>query len=245
MKIFFRLLVFFLTMPVVELTLLLLMSRHVGLLWTILLILVTGLAGSYLAKQEGLSAWSRLQSRLGEGGLPGKELLDGVIILIAGALLITPGVLTDLIGFVGLIPLTRGWVRKLVLKRLKKAAREGRIDATFGAFGGSAWSPPGDVGGGMDGGMEGAAPGEAAPGEDAAAPPQLGGTPAARGPTPETSDPEPNNGAPSSSAPSSSAPSSGATGDDAQTNGTRGPEQGRTQAEASALDPEDEAAERT
>lgn len=141
MKIFARLLAFFLVMPIVELFLLLQVTRWFdemtdgrGILITLAIIAVTGIAGSFLAKREGLSVWRRLNARLGEGGLPSKELTDGVIILVAGALLITPGVLTDLFGFVGLIPLTRRPLRSYLLDRFRKAATN-HVSASFGAFG--------------------------------------------------------------------------------------------------------------
>lgn len=144
-----------------------------GLLLTMALIVVTAIVGSYLAKREGLSTWNRLQDRLGKGGLPGDELLDAVIILIAGAFLITPGVLTDLVGFIGLVPLTRGWVRRLVKRRLTKAMREGRIQTSFGTFGSSFES---DM---------------MSPDDPTSSPPQeepvVGGSPSARGPSPQDS----------------------------------------------------------
>ncbi len=155
MKILARILALFLIMPVVELFLLVQLEKLAddftggyGLLFTLAVIFVTGVLGSYLAKREGLSVWNRLQSRLDEGGLPGKELLDGVIILIAGALLITPGVLTDFFGFIGLIPFTRAGVRKLVMKRIKRAVKNGTIQTGFGGFGSaSAWDAPDEAGG--------------------------------------------------------------------------------------------------
>ena len=178
MKTFFRLLTLLMTVPIVELFFLIQVEKLFdgwtggnGLLMTMALIIVTAVAGSYLAKREGFSAWKRLQGRLSGGGLPGDELLDAVIILVAGAFLITPGVLTDIVGFTGLIPLTRGWIRRLVKRRLKKAMREGRIQTSFGAFGG----PFGSTG--MSGG-------EAPPaaGEREAGGPSVEGTPAQRGP---------------------------------------------------------------
>ena len=88
---------------------------------------------------------------MAEGGLPGKELLDGVIILLAGALLITPGVLTDVVGFLGLLPPTRALIRKIALKRIDRAIKRGSISVT-GFQRGGAWTytntPPrsGDTG---------------------------------------------------------------------------------------------------
>jgi len=183
-KLLFRLLTLFLTVPVLELALLLQVSRWTGFWPTVALIAFTAIAGSYLAKREGLSAWDRLKGQLSGGGLPGDELLDAVIILVAGAFLITPGVLTDLVGFIGLIPLTRGWVRRLVKRRLKKAMREGRLQASVGTFGGTF-----DAGG--SGASETSVPPEEASPADAASAdePTVSGTASARGPAPQSENP--------------------------------------------------------
>lgn len=132
-----RLILLFLLTPAVELGLLIQVDKLIGFWPTIGLILVTGMAGSYLAKREGLSVWNRLNDRLNAGGLPGKELLDGVIILVAGALLITPGVLTDVFGFIGLLPFTRAGVRKIIMKRIQKKMNDGSLSFQLGLFGGS------------------------------------------------------------------------------------------------------------
>ncbi len=115
-----RLLALFIVLPAIELALLLQFHRLTGFWPTVALILGTGLLGSYLARREGMGAWKRLQQRLGSAELPGTELVDGVIILIAGALLVTPGLLTDLFGFAGLLPPTRAFIRRTVMRRLQK-----------------------------------------------------------------------------------------------------------------------------
>lgn len=135
-----RLILLFLLTPAIELGLLIQVDRLIGFWPTIGLIVATGVAGSYLARREGISAWQRFNRRLAQGGLPGKELIDGVIILVAGALLITPGVLTDFIGFIGLIPFTRAPIRNLLLRRLKRKMEDGSVRMEFGAFG--VGSPP-------------------------------------------------------------------------------------------------------
>jgi len=131
-----RLVILFLITPAIELALLLKVGQLIGHWETVGIIVLTGLAGSYLAKREGLSAWQRLNQSLSKGGLPGKELVDGVIILVAGALLITPGVLTDVVGFMGLIPPTRALIRKLIMNRVKKKMEDGSLNVQFGFFGG-------------------------------------------------------------------------------------------------------------
>lgn len=153
-----RLVLLFLVTPAVELALLLKVGQLIGFWETVGIIVLTGVAGSYLAKREGLSAWKRLNQSLSKGGLPGKELLDGVIILVAGALLITPGVLTDVVGFMGLIPPTRALIRKLIMKRVKKKMEDGSLNMQFGFFGGF---PSGN--GGFDGSAGGPGGGPSSP----------------------------------------------------------------------------------
>ena len=114
---FARLAALFVIVPALELYLLIRLGTLIGAAETFGIILLTGLVGSYLAKSQGLSVWRRFQTKLGSGSVPGAELLDGVIILISAALLITPGVLTDVIGFLGLVPGTRSLLRKYLYAR--------------------------------------------------------------------------------------------------------------------------------
>lgn len=131
-----RLFFLFLVTPTVELILLFKVGEVIGSWPTVALIIATGVAGSYLARREGLSAWQRLNQSIARGGLPGKELLDGVIILVSGALLITPGVLTDIVGFSGLLPPTRALIRTFIMKRVKRKMEDGSLNMQFGFFGG-------------------------------------------------------------------------------------------------------------
>ncbi len=138
-----RLLLLFLLTPAVELGLLIQVNSLIGFGPTIGLIIATGVAGSYLARREGVNTWQRLNQRLNTGDLPGKELVDGVIILVAGALLVTPGVLTDVIGFLGLIPPSRALIRKVLMRRFKSKVEQGSMQVQFGIFGGDAPGPNG------------------------------------------------------------------------------------------------------
>lgn len=131
-----RLILLFLLTPAIELGLLIQVDRLIGFWPTIGLIVATGLAGSLLARREGLSTWRRLHERLRAGDLPGTELADGVIILVAGALLITPGVLTDAVGFLGLFPPTRALVRRALMRRFQRKMEQGSMQVQFGMFGG-------------------------------------------------------------------------------------------------------------
>ena len=118
-RLFGRLLILFTLVPILELTLLVWLGQRIGFWPTVGLIAATALLGSFLAHREGLAALERFRSRLASGGLPGTELTDGLIILVAGALLLTPGVLTDVVGFLGLFPPTRALVRRAIAKRFK------------------------------------------------------------------------------------------------------------------------------
>ncbi len=99
--------ILFVLVPALELYLLIQVGTLIGAWNTFLLILGTGLLGSWLAKSQGLATWRAINQRFGQGQIPGKEFMDGAIILVCAALLLTPGILTDAIGLAGLIPVTR------------------------------------------------------------------------------------------------------------------------------------------
>lgn len=111
---FLRLLLLFTIVPLVELFLLVQLGRVVGAWPTIALVLCTGVLGAALARHQGLGVVRRLQSELQSGGLPADALIDGLLILVAAAVLLTPGLLTDVMGFVLLVPRGRRAVRSIV-----------------------------------------------------------------------------------------------------------------------------------
>lgn len=96
---FARLLLLFIFVPIIELMILIDLGGYLGTVPTIALVVGTGALGAYLAKMEGFRIFFTIRHKLQTGQLPADELLDGLIILIAGALLITPGLITDLFGF--------------------------------------------------------------------------------------------------------------------------------------------------
>jgi UPF0716 protein FxsA len=124
-SLFGRLLLLFTLVPIIELALLVWMGGRIGFWPTVGLIAVTALIGTLLAQREGVAAWTRFQSRIAAGELPGKELTDGILILISGALLLTPGVLTDVVGLLGLLPPSRALIRRQLTKRLRSRATVG------------------------------------------------------------------------------------------------------------------------
>ncbi len=114
-----RLLLLFTVVPLVELALLFWIAKQTDWVFTIALVIITGVVGASLARHEGLRCWTVAQQKIAHGELPTDSLLDGLMILLAGALLITPGVLTDLVGFALLIPPMRRVFRRRLAQRLR------------------------------------------------------------------------------------------------------------------------------
>jgi UPF0716 protein FxsA len=113
------LLLLLIVMPLVELWLLLRVGDRIGAGNTFLLVIITGIVGASLARQQGLRAWQDAQKQSAEGKIPGAALADGVMILIAGVLLMTPGIITDGFGFLLLLPPFRAVVRGVLKDRIK------------------------------------------------------------------------------------------------------------------------------
>ena len=130
-----RLLLLFVAVPVIELVLLIEIGQRVGTLATIGLIIGTGTVGAFLARQQGLTTLARVRADLDEGRLPAAPLVDGVLILLAGALLLTPGVLTDAVGFLCLIPACRRLLKRWLKPGFERAVSVGTVTVT--SFGGS------------------------------------------------------------------------------------------------------------
>ncbi len=114
--------VLFILVPLAELTVIIAVGKSVGVLATLLLLLAFSLFGAWLARREGLTAWQRLQLALVDGRMPTREVADGAIILLAGALLLIPGFLTDLVGLALLVPATRRLARRWVPALAKRRA---------------------------------------------------------------------------------------------------------------------------
>ncbi len=112
----------FLVVPVAELAVLIAVGSHIGFLNTFVLLLAMSVMGAWLARREGLGAWRRLQAALVEGRMPTAEVADGAMILLAGALLLTPGFLTDVAGVLLLLPpvraVARRWLPALLARRV-------------------------------------------------------------------------------------------------------------------------------
>jgi UPF0716 protein FxsA len=112
------LLVLFIVVPLVELYVILKVGDAIGVVWTILLLAADSVLGSLLLRSEGRAVWRRFNEALGAGRMPHREVVDGVLVILGGALLITPGFVTDVVGLILLVPPTRALVRRLTMRRL-------------------------------------------------------------------------------------------------------------------------------
>ena len=125
---FVRLLLLFTIIPLVELFLLVKLGTVVGVGPTVALVIFTGILGAWLARQQGLGVLRRLSEDLAKGRLPAEALIDGLLIVVAGAVLLTPGLLTDALGFLLLVPRTRAAVRRIVVARFARRQKTGEPD---------------------------------------------------------------------------------------------------------------------
>lgn len=104
----------FIGVPLLEIYVLIQVGQVIGPWWTILLLVLDSVLGTWLIKREGTRAWQALRQALGTGRMPGRELADGALILIGGTLMLTPGFVTDLFGIVMILPVTRPAARRLL-----------------------------------------------------------------------------------------------------------------------------------
>lgn len=146
-----RLALLFVVVPVVELMLLIRLGQVVGLMPTLGLVMLTGFTGAWLARAEGVRVFFQFQRELASGRLPGQAMLDGISVLVGGAFLLTPGVLTDVVGFSLLFPPTRRWVQRRMRKRLERGIADGTVRVvTMGSWGVSGFGPASTAPPGMD-----------------------------------------------------------------------------------------------
>jgi UPF0716 protein FxsA len=113
------LILLFTVVPVAELILLIRIGGRIGAMQTIWLVLATGIIGAWLARSQGLRTLQKIQQELARGQMPGDSLIDGAMILVAGAVLITPGIMTDCLGFLLLFPPARAALKQRLTKRFQ------------------------------------------------------------------------------------------------------------------------------
>lgn len=111
--------------PIAELYVIVQLGQEIGILQTLALMFVMSAAGAALLKQQGTATWRRLQATIQQGGIPAAEATDGALIVLGGALLLTPGFLSDIVGILLLLPPTRVVFKKAARKFFAK--RAGRV----------------------------------------------------------------------------------------------------------------------
>jgi UPF0716 protein FxsA len=120
--------VLFIVVPIVELAVIIQVGQAIGALNTIALLILVGVVGAWLAKREGLAVYGRFRRQVEAGVVPGREIADGFMILMAGAMLLTPGFVTDVLALLLLLPPVRAAIRASVLHRVTRRVhyRRGR-----------------------------------------------------------------------------------------------------------------------
>ena len=147
------LLVAFIVVPLVEIYVIIQIGQVIGAWWTILLLIADSIVGSWLVKREGRRAWRALQTALEQGRMPARELADGVLILVGGTLMLTPGFVTDAVGILCLLPVTRPLGRRVLASMISRrvggvAFKDGSgPDGAGTGYGAPGFRPhPGDAG---------------------------------------------------------------------------------------------------
>jgi UPF0716 protein FxsA len=132
MRILFAL---FIAIPILEMVVLIQVGQKIGALWTVVLVLLTAFIGINLLRYQGLSTLSRATWRMQSGQIPAQEMLEGILLAVGGALLLTPGFVTDTIGFLLLVPFTRQFFASRLMGRFKSFASANVTGSGFGAGG--------------------------------------------------------------------------------------------------------------
>jgi UPF0716 protein FxsA len=112
----------FILVPIAELYVIVQVGHAIGLFDTLALLVLISLVGAWLVKREGLSTLRRAQRQIDAGLVPGRELIDGALILLGGALMLTPGFITDIAGVLLLLPPVRAAIRVGIRRRLERRA---------------------------------------------------------------------------------------------------------------------------
>ncbi len=118
----------FVLVPLVEMAVLIFVGGRIGIAPTLAIVVVTGVAGAVLVKRQGLVVWHAARARMTRGELPTVELAHGAMLVVSGAFLLTPGFLTDIVGFSLLIPAVREQVRWRATRRMSRRAGPTRVE---------------------------------------------------------------------------------------------------------------------
>ena len=115
----------FLAVPIVEIYLIVEVARYAGILNTVALLVLVSVVGAWMVRREGLGILRRAQEELATGRVPGRQVVDGLLVLVAGALMLTPGFATDALGLALLFPPSRIAVREVLIRRFARRVNLG------------------------------------------------------------------------------------------------------------------------
>ncbi len=121
------LILLFTLVPLLELVLLLKVGQLMGVIWTIGIVVITGITGACLARLQGFLTLRRIEQELNSGRMPADQMFDGVLIFLSGILLLTPGFVTDILGFLGLIPISRTLLKEFLKRKFRKMLDDDRV----------------------------------------------------------------------------------------------------------------------
>lgn len=122
---FFKLLLLFTLGPLLEIYVLIEIGKLIGTLETVALVVLTGIVGAAMAKSQGFLILQRIRFDLAQGDLPGDELINGLCVLIGGAFLITPGIISDVLGFILILPVTREVIKVFLKRKIDRMLQDG------------------------------------------------------------------------------------------------------------------------
>ena len=129
---FFKFLLIFILVPLIELYFLLEISQFIGVFTTVMVIVFTGAAGVSIAKRQGYQVVNNIRSTLNAGKMPTDDLISALLILIGGVTLLTPGFLTDITGFLLILPGSRDLIGSVVKKYFLKYVKENKVEVHYG-----------------------------------------------------------------------------------------------------------------
>lgn len=127
----FRLILLFTIVPLIELIILIKIGEIVGIIPTITLVILTGILGAALAKSQGILIIGKIRNELNTGQIPAENMLNGLLVLIGGIVLLTPGLLTDILGFILLIPVTRNMIKKILRSKFRDYIDKNTVTTTI------------------------------------------------------------------------------------------------------------------
>jgi len=129
------LVVLFVVVPIAELAVIIVVGQHIGVLWTVVLLLASAVIGSWLLRREGRRTWRALQEALAAGRVPTREVADGALVIVGAALMVAPGFITDVVGMLCLIPPTRAMLRRVLATATVRRLLIGRLRSRSAAAG--------------------------------------------------------------------------------------------------------------